>query len=64
MNKIVARNTVTRNPQGWIQGPSANWHLRYVQRDFIFRANEGRIAEIWGVVAVFTQMKQLGVLGA
>lgn len=28
---------------------------------FIFRFVEGRIAETWGVVDVFSQMKQLGV---
>jgi predicted ester cyclase len=29
---------------------------------FIFRFVNGRIAETWGVVDVFSQMKQLGVI--
>jgi predicted ester cyclase len=31
---------------------------------FIFRFAGGRIAETWGVVDVFSQMKQLGVIPA
>ena len=31
---------------------------------FIFRFADGRIAETWGVVDVFSQMKQLGVIPA
>jgi predicted ester cyclase len=31
---------------------------------FIFRFAGGRIAEIWGVVDVFSQMQQLGVIPA
>jgi hypothetical protein len=31
---------------------------------FIFRFVEGRIVETWGVVDVFSQMKQLGVIAA
>jgi predicted ester cyclase len=31
---------------------------------FIFRFAGGRIAETWGVVDIFSQMKQLGVIPA
>ena len=31
---------------------------------FIFRFVNGRIAETWGVVDVFSQLKQLGVIPA
>ena len=31
---------------------------------FIFLIVDGRIAETWGVVDVFSQMKQLGVISA
>jgi predicted ester cyclase len=31
---------------------------------FIFRFANGRIADTWGVVDVFSQMKQLGVIPA
>jgi predicted ester cyclase len=31
---------------------------------FIMRFVNGRIAEIWGVVDVFSQMKQLGMIPA
>jgi predicted ester cyclase len=31
---------------------------------FIFRFANGRLAEMWGVVDVFSQMQQLGVIPA
>jgi predicted ester cyclase len=31
---------------------------------FIFRFVDGRIAETWGVVDVFSQMRQLGAIAA
>jgi hypothetical protein len=30
---------------------------------FIFRFADGRIVETWGVVDVFSQLKQLGAIG-
>jgi predicted ester cyclase len=36
--------------------PTALWH-----EILIFRFDRGRIAETWGVVDVFSQLKQLGL---
>ena len=61
---VVARNTVTGTHQGDYRGlPPTGKPITY-NEIFIFRFADGRIAEIWGVVDVFSQMKQLGVIPA
>jgi len=52
-DKVVGRNTVTGTHQG-----------EYYREIIIFRFVNGRIAETWGVVDVFSQMKQLGLIPA
>jgi steroid delta-isomerase-like uncharacterized protein len=63
-DKVVSRNTVTGTHQGQYRGfPPTGKSITY-NEIFIFRFANGRIAEIWGVVDVFSQMKQLGVIPA
>jgi steroid delta-isomerase-like uncharacterized protein len=63
-DKIVARNTVTGTHRGEYRGlPPTGRPITY-NEIFIFRFAGGRIAEIWGVVDVLAQMKQLGMIPA
>lgn len=60
-DKVVYRNTVTGTHQGEYRGlPPTGRSVTY-KEIFIFRFVDGRIAEIWGVVDVFAQLKQLGL---
>jgi steroid delta-isomerase-like uncharacterized protein len=61
-DKIVVRNTVTGTHRGEYRGlPPTGKSVKYGEI-FIFRFAEGRIAEIWGVVDLMSQMRQLGVM--
>ncbi|MGY1898767.1 ester cyclase [Nocardia gipuzkoensis] len=61
-DKVVFRNTVTGTHQGEYRGlPPTGKSVTY-NEIFIVRFADGRIAEIWGVVDVFAQMRQLGVI--
>ncbi|MEV7869776.1 ester cyclase [Streptomyces sp. NPDC088124] len=61
-DKVVVRNTVTGTHRGEYRDlPPTGRSVRY-DEIFIFRFAGGRIAEVWGVVDVFAQMRQLGVL--
>jgi hypothetical protein len=61
-DKVVCRNTVTGTHQGEYMGlPPTGKSIRY-NEIFIVRFAGGRIAETWGVVDVFSQMRQLGVI--
>jgi steroid delta-isomerase-like uncharacterized protein len=63
-DKVVRRNTVTGTHRGEYRGlPPTGKSVTY-NEIFIFRFAGGRIAEIWGVVDVFSQMQQLGVIPA
>jgi steroid delta-isomerase-like uncharacterized protein len=63
-DKVVARNTVTGTHQGEYMGlPPTGKSVTY-HEIFICRFVNGRIAEVWGVVDVFAQMKQLGLIPA
>jgi steroid delta-isomerase-like uncharacterized protein len=63
-DKVVSRNTVTGTHRGEYMGlPPTGKSVTY-NEIFIFRFAGGRIAETWGVVDVFSQLKQLGVLPA
>ena len=63
-DKVVSRNTVTGTHQGEYMGlPPTGKSVTY-NEIFIFRFAGGRIAQTWGVVDVFSQMKQLGVIPA
>jgi steroid delta-isomerase-like uncharacterized protein len=61
-DKVVSSNSVTGTHQGQYMGrPPTGKSITY-KEIFIFRFAAGRIAETWGVVDVFSQMKQLGVI--
>jgi steroid delta-isomerase-like uncharacterized protein len=63
-DKVVCRNTVTGTHRGEFRGvPPTGKSVRYSEI-FIFRFVDGRIAEIWGVVDVLSQMRQLGAVPA
>jgi predicted ester cyclase len=63
-DKVVSRNTVTGTHEGDYMGhPPTGKPVTYSEI-FIFRFVDGRIAETWGVVDVFAQMKQIGVIPA
>jgi steroid delta-isomerase-like uncharacterized protein len=61
-DKVVARNTVTGTHQGEYLGLPATGRSITYNEIFIFRFANGRIAETWGVVDVFSQLRQLGGL--
>jgi steroid delta-isomerase-like uncharacterized protein len=63
-DKVVMRNTVTGTHQGEYRGlPPTGKSITY-NEIFIYRFANGRVAEMWGVVDVFSQMQQLGVIPA
>ena len=63
-DKVVEKDTVTGTHQGEFNGiPPTGKSVSYSEI-FIMRFANGRIAEIWGVVDIFTQMKQLGLIQA
>jgi hypothetical protein len=63
-DKVVTRNTVTGTHQGEYRGlPPTGIFVTY-NEIFVVRFADSRIAEIWGVVDVLSQMKQLGMIPA
>jgi steroid delta-isomerase-like uncharacterized protein len=63
-DKVVMRASVTGTHQGEYMGlPPTGKSITY-NEIFIWRLAGGRITEMWGVVDVFSQMKQLGVIPA
>jgi predicted ester cyclase len=63
-DKVVARNTVTGTHRGEFMGVAPTGKAVSYHEIFIFRFVDGRVAETWGVVDVYAQMKQIGVLPA
>lgn len=61
-DKVVGRNSLTGTHSGDYMGLSPTGIRVVYSEIFIFRLSEGRIAEIWGVVDVVAQLRQLGVL--
>jgi steroid delta-isomerase-like uncharacterized protein len=63
-DKVVERDTVTGTHQGEYMGlPPTGKSVAY-NEIFIMRFVNGRIAEIWGVVDILSQMRQLGMIPA
>jgi predicted ester cyclase len=60
-DKVVEKDTVTGTHLGELNGlPPTGRSVAYTEI-FIMRFVNGRIAEIWGVADILSQMKQLGV---
>jgi predicted ester cyclase len=60
-DKVVSRNTVTGTQLGEYMGHAPTGKPVTYDEVFIFRFAGGRIAETWGVVDVYAQMRQVGV---
>jgi steroid delta-isomerase-like uncharacterized protein len=61
-DRVASRNTVTGTHLGHYMGhPPTGKPVTY-NEIFVFRFVGGRIAETWGVVDVFSQMRQLGLI--
>jgi predicted ester cyclase len=63
-DKVVVRDTVTGTHLGEYRGLAPTGKSVAYNEIFICRFAGGRIAEIWGVVDVFAQLRQLGVIPA
>jgi hypothetical protein len=63
-DKVVARNTVTGTHQGEYHGVRPTGKSVTYHEIFILRFAGGQIAEIWGVVDVYSQLRQLGLIPA
>jgi steroid delta-isomerase-like uncharacterized protein len=61
-DKVVTRTTVTGTHQGEFMGVAPTGKTVTYNEMFMFRFADGRVAETWGVVDVFAQMKQIGVI--
>lgn len=63
-DKVVEKDTVTGTHQGEFNGlPPTGKSVSYSEI-FIMRFANGRIAEVWGVVDIISQMRQLGIIQA
>ncbi len=60
-DKVVGRTTVTGTHRGEYLGIEPTGKSVTYNEIFIFRFVDGRVAEIWGVVDVLSQLQQLGV---
>src|SRR5215218_6267634 len=63
-DQVVGRTTVTGTHQGEFMGVAATGKSVTYNEIFIFRFADGRVVETWGVVDVYAQMKQIGVIPA
>jgi len=63
-DKVVMRASVTGTHQGQYMGVQPTGKSIIYNEIFIWRFVGGRIAEMWGVVDICSQLKQLGVIPA
>ena len=63
-DKVVMRASVTGTHQGQYMGVQPTGKSIIYNEIFIWRFVGGRIAEMWGVVDIFSQLKQLSVIPA
>ncbi|MEU6672252.1 ester cyclase [Streptomyces sp. NPDC046727] len=61
-DKVVFRNTVTGTHRGEYRGLPPTGKAVTYSEIFIMRFADDRIVEIWGVVDVLSQLRQLGAL--
>lgn len=60
-DKVVFRNTVTGTHRGEFRGLPPTGNSVNYKEIFILRFAGGRVTEIWGVVDIHTQLRQLGM---
>ncbi|NBE92950.1 ester cyclase [Nonomuraea sp. KC401] len=61
-DRLVSRHTVTGTHQGEFRGlPPTGRSVAY-NEIFVYRFANGRIVELWGVVDILTQLRQLGAV--
>jgi predicted ester cyclase len=63
-DKVVGRNTLTGTHQGEYMGLAPTGKTITYDEIIILRFVNGRVAETWGIVNVFSQLKQLGLFSA
>jgi steroid delta-isomerase-like uncharacterized protein len=63
-DKVVSRNSVTGTHKGEYMGLPPTGKTVTYSEIFVFRFVNGRIAETWGIVDVFSQIQQLGAIAA
>jgi predicted ester cyclase len=63
-DKVVARIVVTGTHRGDYMGVEPTGKSIAYDEIFIFRFANGRVVETWGVVDIYAQIKQLGVIPA
>jgi predicted ester cyclase len=63
-DKVVGRTTVSGTHQGEFMGVAGTGKSVTYNEIFIFRIVDGKVVETWGVVDVYAQMKQIGVVAA
>ncbi|MEW1847137.1 ester cyclase [Nonomuraea angiospora] len=63
-DKIVARQTVTGTNSGEYRGMPPTGRSVTYNEIFIARFADGRIIDLWGVVDVYSQLRQLGLIQA
>jgi steroid delta-isomerase-like uncharacterized protein len=61
-DKVVGRNSISGTHQGEYMGIPPTGKTVTYNEIMVFRFENGRIAETWGVVDVFSQLKQLGAI--
>ncbi|MDR8412428.1 ester cyclase [Nonomuraea sp. 3-1Str] len=61
-DKIVARQTVTGTNSGAYRGMPPTGRSVTYNEIFIARFADGRITDLWGVVDVYSQLRQLGLV--
>jgi predicted ester cyclase len=61
-NKVVARIVCTGTHLGEYMGREPSGKFIAYDEIFIFRFANGRVVETWGVVDVYAQMKQIGLI--
>ena len=63
-DKVVGRTTVSGTHQGEFMGVAPTGNSVTYNEIFIFRFADGLVVETWGVVDVYAQMKQIGVIAS
>lgn len=61
-DKVVGRTVVTGTHRGELMGHPPTGNRVTYNEIFILRVADGRIIEVWGVVDIFAQLRQIGII--